>query len=251
MIRVLITDDEGPARQVLREELELISDVNIVGEAADGQQALRLIEEQQPDLVFLDIQMPVLSGFEVISRLTLVRLPVIVMVTAFDQCALQAFEAGAVDYLLKPVSQERLFRSLDRARQLLPNRLQVAESVARLQQVAAPAAPPALRRLLGRVAEEYFLLDPAEILALQADGELVWIITAKQRFLATQSLKLLEERIEGSDFVRVHRNAIVNVNHIRKMAILSNQRWLVTLANNDELIVSRREARRFREILGW
>src|SRR5258708_22463138 len=119
VMRALIVDDEPIARRVLREELELFREVLVVGEAADGKEALQKIAKLRPEVVFLDLQMPVMSGFEVVRNLSGPNLPVIVMVTAFDQHAIEAFEAGAIDYLLKPVSEKRLRTAVERARKLL------------------------------------------------------------------------------------------------------------------------------------
>jgi two-component system LytT family response regulator len=250
-MRALIVDDEPIARKVLREELELVKDVKIVGEAGNGQEALDQIARGEPDVVFLDLQMPVMNGFDVVRRLEADHLPVIVIVTAYDKYAIQAFEAGAVDYLLKPVGQTRLMQSLERVRHLLGNSLRVAESVARLQEVAGPSGGARTRKVVGRHGEEFFLLNTQDILAFQADCELVWIVTVKQRYLATQPLKVIQEKLGASGFQRIHRNALVNVDHVRKMSALSSQRWLLTLSNGQEFIVSKRQARHVRHILNW
>ncbi len=252
VIKSLIVDDEPIARRVLREELEQVPDVEIVGEAENGQDALRQIAALEPDVVFLDLQMPGMGGFEVVRRLEGGKLPIIVVVTAHDQHAIQAFEAGAIDYLLKPVNEARLRKALDRVSQLHGKRREIAERVVQLA-AAAPEAPPAARtrKIVGRRGEEYILLDVDEVLAFQADGELVWIITGQQRLLATQSLRALQERMKGLPFRRVHRNAIVNVNHVRKMSAMSSQRWLLTLSNGLELIVSKRQVRAVRDLLQW
>ena len=249
-MRVLIVDDEPLARKVLREELEVIApDLIIAGEAADGPAAVGQIHSLSPDIVFLDLQMPGMNGFDVIRSLDESTMPVVVVVTAYDNYAIQAFEAGAIDYLLKPVNTERLAQSLDRAARLLGKPAEVADLAARLQQAAAPASAATPRKIVGRAGEEYVLLNPQEVLAFQAEGDVVWIVTAKQRFLATMTLKALQEKLRGLPFQRVHRNALVNVTHIRKMAALSSQRWLLTLHNNQELIVSKRQARAVRELL--
>jgi Response regulator of the LytR/AlgR family len=209
-MRVLIVDDEPIARRVLREELELQPDVEIVGEADNGVRALAEIEAVEPDVVFLDLQMPQMGGLEVIQR---VRggsyLPVLVVVTAFDQYAVQALDDGAVDYLLKPVGEARLLRSLERARKLLANRPEAAENLARLQEIAGVPSAPIVRKIVGRLGDEYFLLNASEVLAFQADGEIVWVVTAKQRYQATQSLRKIEQKLGGTSFRRVHRNALV------------------------------------------
>jgi DNA-binding LytR/AlgR family response regulator len=250
-MRTLIVDDEPVARRVLREELEEFTGVEVVGEADNGETALVLISSLRPDLVFLDLQMPVLGGFEMLARLRGGHLPVIAIVTAYDQHAIRAFEAGAIDYLLKPVGRARLAGTIDRAQRLLGNPLQIAENVARLQetQPSAGAHPP--RKVVGKIGAEYFILDLSEVLAFQAEGELTWIITMKQRYLATQNLKGIEERLRNTSFRRIHRNALVNVNQIRKMSALTSQRWLLTLNNSQEFIVSKRQARHVREVLSW
>jgi two-component system, LytTR family, response regulator len=244
VMRTLIVDDEPVARQVLREELETLLEVVVVGEAENGKQALQQIAALQPDLVLLDLQMPVMGGFEVVRKLGGGHLPVVVIVTAFDQHAIEAFEAGAVDYLLKPVGEERLRQAVERAQKLCANPLEVAHAVERIVSVET-------RKIVGRNGEEYVLLDPDEILAFQAEGELVWIVTTKQRFLATQTLRAIEDHSKGQQFRRVHRNAIVNVNHVRKMSALSSQRWLVTLSNSLQLVVSKRQAHNIRSVLRW
>src|SRR5215469_15995758 len=156
-LRTLIVDDEPIARRVLREELESIDNVEVIGEAADGPVALEKIAVQQPDLVLLDLQMPAMGGLEVVRHLKQGKhMPVIVIVTAFDAHALQAFEAGAVDYLLKPVGQKRLSEAIERARRLTG--AQAIERIAQIQEIADPVVQPRARRIVGKIGEEYFLL---------------------------------------------------------------------------------------------
>ena len=246
-IRTLIVDDEPIARQVLREELAGFADVEICGEAGNGHDALAQIVRQKPDLVLLDLQMPGLGGFDVIHRLPKESLPFIVIVTAYDQHAVRAFDAGALDYLLKPVSRERLEKAIERARAMRGRTGEIAESLARLSESGAP--DPRSRRIAGKSGEEYYLLNLDDVLAFQADREIVWIVTAKQRYMATQTLSSIERRLQGGTFRRVHRNALVNVSHVRKMTPLSSQRWMLTLTNNQELIVSKRQAHNIRQVL--
>jgi DNA-binding LytR/AlgR family response regulator len=250
VMKTLIVDDEPLARKILREELELLPDVEIVGEADAGETAMEQIRAQRPDLVFLDLQMPEGGGFEVIRRLGDGPLPVIVVVTAYDQHAIRAFDAGAIDYLLKPVSHDRLVVAVERASRLAGRPAAVIEHTARLQQIADDRST-APRKVVARVGEEYFLLSPDEVLAFQAEGDVVWIITSKRRYLATLPLRALQEKLRGQGFERVHRSALVNVNHVRKMSALSSQRWLLTLDNQQEFVVSKRQARTVREILSW
>jgi two-component system LytT family response regulator len=250
LLKTLIVDDEPVARKILREELELIENVEIVGEADNGIEALEKIVAFRPDLVLLDLQMPGMGGLDVVRKLKHApSMPVIVIVTAYDKYALQAFDAGAVDYLLKPVGQDRLAEAVERAKRVTGR--EAAEKVAQLQEIGEKAEGPRMRRIVGRVGEEYFLLSADEIYAFQADGDLVWIITSKRRYLATQTLKILQERLKTSSFRRIHRNALVNVDHVRKMSALSSQRWLITLSNDQEFIASKRQARSVRQLLNW
>jgi DNA-binding LytR/AlgR family response regulator len=250
-LKTLLVDDEPVARQVLREELEAWPDVDVIGEAENGKQALEQIAELRPDLVFLDLQMPAMGGFEVVRNLRGQWIPVIVIVTAFDEHAIEAFEAGAVDYLLKPVSQPRLRSAVDRAHALKNRPLEIANEAAKIAAAEVQPDPATQRTVVGRLGTDYFILKSEEVLAFQAERELVWIVTAKQRLLATRTLKMLTDQLNEQQFLRVHRNAIVNVDHVRKMTSLSSQRWLVTLSNGLQLVASKRQAHNIRKILHW
>lgn len=249
-LKTLIVDDEPIARKVLREELETVSDVEVIGEADNGSKALEEIARRRPDLVLLDLQMPVMGGLDVVRNLERGgHVPAIVIVTAYDRFAIQAFDAGAIDYLLKPVGHDRLAEAVARARRLSGK--DTLERISRLQEIAASSPDPTPRKIVGRIGEEFFLLSADEIYAFQAEGDIVWIITAERKYEATQTLKVLEERLRNSGFRRIHRNALVNVDHVRKMSALTSQRWLITLGNGREFIASKRQARSVRQILQW
>jgi DNA-binding LytR/AlgR family response regulator len=169
--------------------------------------------------------------------------PVVIYVTAYERHAVEAFETGAADYLLKPVRRERLEAALERAK-------------TRLQSMAPPhaaavAARTAMRRVVGRLGEDMHLLDPAEVIAFRADGELVHIITAQGRYLAEHSLRALEQKLPSPPFRRVHRAAIINTDHIRRISPLSSKRWLLKMTNGLEVIVSKRLAGAMREEMRW
>jgi DNA-binding LytR/AlgR family response regulator len=259
-LTALVVDDEPIARQILREELGDLG-VGVLGEAENGDQAVTQIHSLHPELVFLDLQMPGGGGFDVIRRLEGSHpLPSIVIVTAFDHHAIEAFDAGAIDYLLKPVGRDRLAKCLDRVRRTRQNGLEVAEQALKLQEIAqvnptaASNAAPASnrpRKIVGKVGDEFHLLDSSQVLAFQADQEMVWIITKKQRYLATQPLKKIEEKLMGLNFARIHRQSLVNLDHVAKIAPLSSRRWLLTLANDQEFIVSKRQAMAVQELLSW
>jgi DNA-binding LytR/AlgR family response regulator len=240
-LRVLIVDDEPVARQVLAEELQSLAGVKVVAEAENGEAALRCIDELNPDLVLLDIQMPVMDGFEVVRRIT-GPLPTVVFVTAYSEHALHAFEVGAADYLLKPVRADRLRTALDRAREARQSPLQSVERVARTLNAEGHGRMQRKPKVVARRGHDYHLLDLDEVFAFAAEGEIVWILTAEKKYVATQTLQALDDKLAGSQFQRVHRGALVNTDKIRKMAPLSSQRWLLTMDNGLELTVSKRQA---------
>ena len=160
-------------------------------------------------------------------------------------------ETFGEDYLLKPVGEARLKKAVERARSLLGRPIEIANQVASIASVNTPASPVRHRKVVGRSGADFILLDADEVLAFQAERELVWIVTSKQRLLGTQSLRAIEDRLGGPQFQRVHRNAIVNVNHVRKLSALSSQRWSITLSNSLQLVVSKRQAHKIRQILQW
>jgi len=252
LLKTLIVDDERMARKVLREELEQIPGVLVIGEAEKGNDALQVIERYAPDLVFLDLQMPELGGFEVIKALGRhSHPPVVVVVTAFDNYAIQALEAGAVDYILKPVGETRLVQSVERARRLKLNPAEAVAELCKIEKLVEPWAEGWSRKIVGKAGDEYVLLNTSEVFAFKAEGEAVWIITNYKRYQATNTLSELQARLQNTAFRRILRNSIVNVEHIRKMSAMSSQRWLITLANNLEFIVSKRQAHSVRQLLSF
>lgn len=240
-MRVLIVDDEPVARQVLVELLEECPGVNVAGEAANGVEAVEHVERVKPDVVLLDLQMPGLDGFAVARRLRGGRLPLIIYVTAFEKHALEAFETGAVDYLLKPVRRERLALALEKARQQL----------AGLRQAAPAAVVAEPRRIVGRLGSDLHLLDPEEVIAFVAEGDTVRIVTAGGRYYAEHTLKALEQRLPAPRFRRIHRGTIINTDHIRKISPLTSKRWLLKMSNGLEAVVSKRMAGVIREATHW
>ncbi len=231
-MRTLIVDDEPIARQVLRELLEEFPFVAIAGEAASGAGALEQIHRHRPDLVLLDMQMPGLDGLAVVRSLRGARLPLIVFVTAYREYAVSAFEVEAVDYLLKPVRRERLAAALEKARGM----------VQRMPE-AAPSPP---RKVVGRSGEDFYMLDPSEVVVFAAEGDTVYVVTPGRRYVAPHSLRELEKRL-GAPFRRIHRKTIINTDHIRKISPLSSRRWLLKMSNGMEAVVSKRLAGLIRE----
>ena len=251
-VQTLIVDDEPVARQVLREELEQLDEIALIGEAEDGLSALAAIRDSSPDLVFLDLQMPGMGGFDVIRKLQPRRAhsddrdrdgvgPVCDsgVRSGRDRLSAEADRSGAAGAGGGPGDETARVRP------------RVAEQLANIKEIAELPRRQPVRRIVARSGDEYLLLNADEVLAFEADGDLVWIITAKKRYLATQSLKVIQDKLRKTNFRRIHRKALVNIDHVRKMSSLSSQRWLLTLANSQEFIVSKRQAHTVRQLLSW
>jgi len=228
-IRTVIVDDETPARDRLRSLLAPFPDVEIVGEAADGEEALEVIAEAKPDLVLLDIQMPGCSGMEVAASLPSGG-PQIVFCTAFDQYAIQAFDVQAVDYLLKPVNRVRLARTLDRIRE--GNRQ--TENLEKTLQRVAPT------RFLGKKANRYRTVSADDVLCFYSDGGLTQVWTAEFQLWMDPSLNDLEGRLDPERFYRISRQALINLDRVEEVVPLIGGHGQVRLKGGKVLDVSRR-----------
>ena len=250
-LRVVIVDDERPARDRLRRMLAEHADVTIIGEAADAEAAVEVLERERPDLCFLDVQMPAGDGFDVLRRLE--KPPRLVFTTAYDQYAVRAFEAEALDYLLKPFSAQRLSAALDRARQLAragATAPPAAPAVDRLLEAIRGAAAPV--RIPARRGARIVLLDPAEVGWFEADDTLVYARTLDGRLLVERALAELEEQL-GATFFRIHRRYLVNLGWIAEIRPGDGANWEVSLKDpgKTSLPLSRRQAQRLREIIPW
>ncbi len=220
MIRALIADDEEPARRKLRQLLGREADVEIVGEAADGVEAVAAIRASSPDVVFLDIQMPRLDGFGVVSEVGVEAMPAVVFVTAYDEHALRAFEVQAIDYLLKPFAPSRLARLLDRLRRQRaapPPAGDLAERLASLVTALQPE-PRYLQRILAdRGAGRQALLAVATIDRIRADGNTLILYAAGAEHRRRGTLRELESRLDPDQFLRLNRAEIVRLDAIREI----------------------------------
>ncbi len=233
MIRVLLVDDEHLARERLRQLLRPFEDIVVAGEAEDGEQAIERILELQPDVVFLDIQMPGCSGMEVVESLPSPR-PRIIFCTAYDQYAIDAFELHAVDYLLKPVTRARLAKALARVRTLAPE-----EADSALQKVTQTGKKGAARFLAKR-GNKYRVVPEAEVFYFSTEEGLTKLVTREHEYWMQPTLADLEKRLDSATFFRVSRAAIVNLNMIDEVAPLVGGYGQVSLKNGQRLEVSRR-----------
>ena len=227
MIRALIVDDEPLARRGIRVRLERETDVEIVGEAEDGPEAIEAMRTQRPDLVFLDVQMPGLDGFQALEQVAAEHLPMVIFVTAHDAHALRAFEVHAIDYLLKPYSAARFAEALRRARVELshgdsnPERKRLGELLEALEAARAGVPPGSAagrpQRFSVRERDRILLVRADSLEAVRAAGNYVELIAAGRTHLLRETLSEMEHKLDPARFVRIHRSTIVNADRIREI----------------------------------
>ena len=242
-IRALIVDDEPLARTGVQQLVEPLDDVTVVGEAADGPEAVRQIDEQAPDLVFLDVQMPEMTGLEVVREVGVDNMPLTIFVTAYDQYALDAFEAHALDYLLKPIEEERFAEAIERARQ-------------QLQRADAEALRDQLRGVLREYAEEdeedagierftirsrnrIYFVDTEDVQWIESEGDYVALHDGEEAHLVRKTMKQLEQELDPDRFLRVHRSYIVNADYIEELRPLDHGTYQLRMASGTPLKTSR------------
>ncbi|MGH7718931.1 MAG: LytR/AlgR family response regulator transcription factor [Gemmatimonadaceae bacterium] len=252
-IRTLIVDDEPLARLRLRNLLRDEPDVDVVGECADGESAILEIERRRPDLVFLDVQMPELGGFDVIEAMGATRIPLLIFVTAYDQHALRAFEVHALDYLLKPFEDERFRATLRRARVHLRGQRAGGRDDrgdARLRSLVndLSAQHRFLERIVVRSSGRVFFLRADEIDWIEAADNYVRLHLGRSSHLLRETLKELERKLDPAHFVRIHRSAIVRVDRIKEMQPWFHGEYVVILRDGTRLHSSRTFSKELREI---
>lgn len=258
-LRVIVADDERPARQFLATMLRSFEDVDIVGEAKSGKETMRLIEQTQPDLAFLDLQMPEMDGLSIVRSLRQGRIPLVAFVTAFEEHAVSAFEIEALDYLLKPVDRGRLRTTIDRAHERLERASSAEQELFDSAQggrdrQSAPAdrelpalGGPYIDRFPIRKQDDIYLLPVHRIASVVSEGELMHVTTIdKERYTMNYRLKTLEAKLDPKRFLRVGRGALVNIETIRKITPMPGGSYLVTLTNTQQLRVSRSQSRALR-----
>jgi two-component system LytT family response regulator/two-component system response regulator LytT len=244
----IIADDEGLAREELRFLLDEIGDVEVVGTAANGLEAVELIRKLDPALAFLDIQMPGLDGLSVVRRLKeqQIELPHIIFSTAWDQFAVEAFRLAATDYLLKPVERERLEETLDRARRL------VADRITDEPTAGAALRPAVFNRLLVRNGARNMIVDPHELIYATIDSGVITLITTQVEGQSSfRTLEELQAALDPDLFWRAHRSFVVNVNRIREVVPWFKSTYQLKMDDRkaSEIPVSRMQSKRLREML--
>jgi two-component system LytT family response regulator len=257
LLKTLIVDDESLARRGLAHRLKSIADIEIVGEANNGREALALIKEKSPDLVFLDIQMPGINGFEVVQQLDLKTMPVILFLTAYDEYAVQAFEANALDYILKPIDEERLHQALEKVRDNLNQKRAVIQKRQLLELVSqfsgetissfseleeknvADFAPKEPSRLAIRDAGRTTWVNQEDIEWIDAAGDYMCVQAQGTTYIMRKTMKELEKELDESILQRIHRSTIVNIKHVREMESHINGEYFLTLESGHRVKLSR------------
>src|SRR5262249_31128652 len=250
-IRTLIVDDEPLARRRIRRLLSTEGDFEIIGECGEGRSAAEAMIELKPDLVFLDVQMPEVDGFQALERVPSRALPLVIFVTAYDGYALRAFEVSAVDYLLKPFDRSRFEKAVERAKVRLASGPEGGfreQTLALLQQLRAKGN--GLDRLVIKTSGRGFFLKVDEIDWIEAEGKYVRLHVGKDSYLLREAIGALESQLDPARFPRIHRSAIVNIERVRELQPWFNGEYKVVLRDGTELMLSRSFRKKLSELLG-
>jgi two-component system, LytTR family, response regulator len=250
-IRAVIVDDEPLGRELIREMLKRDPEVEVVGECANGREAVQSIKERLPDLVFLDVQMPDIDGFEVLEAIEHERMPMVIFVTAYDQYAVKAFDVYALDYLLKPVDRERFEKAMKRVKSQLQRGItsDVNEKLtALLEEVRMRSG--FLERMVIKTGGRVIFLRTEEIDWIEAEGNYVKLHVGKDAYLLREGIGTMEERLDTNRFMRIHRSTIVNIDQIQEMRPWFGGDSCVILRGGAQLTLSRSYQRKLQELLG-
>jgi DNA-binding LytR/AlgR family response regulator len=252
-LRTIIADDERPARNFLKVILQDFEDVEIIGEAENGAEAFDLIRSEKPDLALLDLQMPEITGLEVVKMLRKNQMPMVAFITAYDEYAIQAFEVNAVDYLLKPIEKARLRETLNRVQERLEQK-DFQETESKKVKNAVEVYEESRRKLIERIPvksqDEIVFVNVTEIASIIADGELLHITTAKnKKHIINFRLKDIEAKLSPDKFIRLSRGALANIEMFEKVSPMPGGTYQVTLKNGQEISSSRLQSKVLRERL--
>ena len=241
----IIVDDEQPARDLINKFLEPFGQIRVIGEADNGFEGCRMINEKKPDLVFLDVQMPKLTGIELIDLIEEPR-PFIIFSTAYDEYAVQAFEKNAIDYLLKPYNRERFKKAVDKFLAKPPVKEAGAGNIRLPEPVAGQEK---LKRLPVRTGSRILIIKLEEIRLIAAEDDYVKIVSNQGNFLKQVTMGYLEKALPGNMFVRIHRSFILNINYLKQLEVYDKYNYMAILNDNSRLPVSRTGNRKLREIM--
>lgn len=242
MIKTILIDDEPLARELVREYLRDFPQVEVVAECNDGFEGLKAIQQHQPDLLFLDIQMPKINGFEMLELVD--KLPQVIFTTAFEEYALRAFEVSAVDYLLKPFSKDRFAKALQK---MLDRRTDVSPE---LLDHAAREMPMQQNRVVVKINGKIKIIPVQDIHYLEAADDYVKIVTSEGPFLKNKTMAFFEKMLDPQQFIRVHRSYILNIAQITRIDPYEKESYLAILRNGSKVTVSKTGYPKLKEVLG-
>ena len=237
-VKSIIVDDEPIARSIIKKFLSEEEEIEIIGECGNGIDAVKMILEEKPDIVFLDIQMPEMTGFEVIEEIGYANLPHIIFVTAYDQYAIKAFEINALDYLLKPFDKDRFHNSIVRAKELIGSKNELKEHIKDLIGSINQEAKY-LNRILIKSSGRVYFLKTSEISYIEAAAYYVKLHSGKKEHVIRETLNNLESKLDPEVFVRIHRSHIVNIDYIKELEPWFNNKYLVIMKDGAKLNLSR------------
>jgi len=250
-IRTLIVDDEPLARRKIRRLLSRDPEVEILADCANGLEAIAAITATRPSLVFLDVQMPEIDGFDVLESIPASNMPFIIFVTAYDQYALRAFEVSAVDYLVKPFDRRRFEKALQRAKSRLVNERGSdvnRQTLALLEELKARSSH--VERLVIKAGGRAFFLKTEEIDWIEAEGKYVRLHVGKESYLLREAIGSMESQLDPKKFPRIHRSTIVNIDRVRELQPWFHNEYRVILKDGTELMLSRSCRKKLGELLG-
>lgn len=245
-IKTLIIDDEPLARALIQNFIKIDTDFEVVGEAGDGFEAIKLIHALEPDFLILDIQMPKLTGLELLELLP--KPPIVVFSTAYDQHAIEAFEKNAIDYLLKPFSRERFAKALQKVKEKIEVAADTSQEIKSLLTSQNPEK--SLDRVVIKDGAKIEMVHFQDITYLETYGDYVWIHTEKRKFLKQKTMKDFEKLLPNS-FLRVHRSFLVNISYIQKLELYEKNSYQLLLKNGVRISVSKSGYKELKETLGW
>lgn len=252
-LRAIIVDDEDYAREIVKSLLADDSDIAVVAECTNGAEAIVQIKAFKPDLVFLDIQMPEINGFEVIEATRAFHLPHYIFATAYDSFALKAFEVNAIDYLLKPFDDQRFFEALGRAKEriMTPSDHRLTEQLAALLQAKQEHQSTSLKRIPVKTGSKIQFVDTGDIEWIEADNQYVKIHSENRHYLHRQSLTELESLLDPTVFIRIHRSAIVNMRCIESIEPYFRGDYMVNLKSGTRVKLAKSRKEDLRKLMGW
>ncbi len=242
--KILIVDDEPPARELIKNYLSEQNDIKIIGECQDGFEAAKAIQEEKPDIVVLDIQMPKITGFELLDLIN--EGPEIIFATAYDDYAIKAFEKNAIDYLLKPFSKSRLLKALEKAKQKLSEQPRPEDSIKKMQD-HLDKEDISLERIVVKFGSKIIIIPVDEIRYIEAQNDYVMIHSEKGKHLKEKTMKYLETHLPENRFIRIHRSYIVNIEYIASVELYAKDTHLVMMKSGEKIRASQEGYKRLRK----